>query len=53
MKGASPVKRLLNAKIVPLDRDTDLVDVSVQWTPSVFQFAPCGLFRRASSIHLP
>ena len=51
MKGASPVKRMLNAKIVPLDRDTNLVDVPVQGTPSIFQFAPCSLFRRATGIH--
>src|SRR5207245_436650 len=52
MKRASPVKRTLNAKVVPLDRDTDLVDISVQRTPSVFQFAPCSFFRCATRIHL-
>src|SRR5262249_35941046 len=52
MKRASPVKRTLNVKIVPLDGNTDLVDISVQGTPSVFQFAPCSLFRCATKIHL-
>src|SRR5512132_4114345 len=52
MKRASPVKRTLNAKVMPLDRDTDLVDISVQRTPSVFQFAPCSLFRCATRVHL-
>src|SRR5262249_280105 len=52
MKRASPVKRTLNAKIMPLDRDADLVDVPVQRTPSVFHFAPCSLFRCATRVHL-
>src|SRR4029077_207616 len=51
MKRASPVKRTLNAKVMPFDRDTDLVDISVQRTPSVFHFAPCSLFRCATRIH--
>src|SRR5262245_62058410 len=52
MKGASPVKGTRNTKIVPLDCDTNLVDVAIQGTPSVFQFAPCSLFRCATRIHL-
>src|SRR5438045_1602716 len=52
MKRASPVKRTLNAKVMPFDCDTDLVDISVQRTPSVFQFAPCSFFRCATRIHL-
>src|SRR5207247_8164554 len=52
MKRAYPVKRMLNPKVVPLDRDADLVDISVQRTPSIFQFAPCSLFRCATRTHL-
>jgi len=29
MEGTSPVKRTINAKVVPLDRDSDLVHVAI------------------------
>ena len=52
MKRASPVKRTLDAKVVPFYGYADLVDISVQGTPAVFQFAPCSLLRCATGIHL-
>src|ERR1051325_4002355 len=52
MKSTSPVKRTLNPKVMPFDRNTDLIDIPVQRTPSIFQFAPGSLFRCATRVHL-
>ena len=52
MKRASPVKRTLGPKVVPLDGDADLIDIAVKRAPSVFHLTPSVLFGRATGIHL-
>jgi hypothetical protein len=52
MERASPVKRTLDAEIVPLDRDADLIDIAVKRPPSAFHLTPGVLFGRATGIHV-
>src|SRR5438105_3907584 len=52
MKCASPIKRTLSAKVVPLDRDTDLIDIAVKRPPPIFYLTPSVLLGRATRIHL-
>jgi hypothetical protein len=52
MERASPVKRTLGAEVVPLHRDTHLIDIAVKRAPSVFHFTPSVLFGRATGIHV-
>src|SRR5580765_3973535 len=51
MESAAPVKRVLGAKVVPLDCDADLVHVAVQRAPSIFHFTPGMLLGCATGIH--
>src|SRR6266487_5073430 len=52
MKSASPVKGMLGSKVVPLDRDPDLVYIAVQRTPSIFYLTPGHLLGCATGVHL-
>jgi len=52
MESASPVKGLVGAKVVPLDRDSDFVDVAIERTPSVFHLTPGMLLGCATGVHL-
>ena len=52
MESASPVKGMLGAKIVPLNRDADFVHVAIQGTPSIFHLTPGMLLGCATRIHV-
>src|SRR4029077_10065540 len=51
MESASPVKRTLGPKVVPLDGYPDFVHVAVQGAPSIFDFTPGMLLGCATRIH--
>src|SRR2546423_15462048 len=51
VKGASPVERMRGAKVVPLDGDTDLINIAIERPPTTFDFAPGVLLGRATGIH--
>jgi hypothetical protein len=51
MKRASPVKRMLGAEVVPLYRNARLIDIAVEWSPSVLDLTPSMLFGRATGVH--
>ena len=44
MKTASPVERLRDAEIMPLDADPQPIEIAVKLTPSRGHFTPCSLF---------
>src|SRR5712692_515798 len=44
MKTASPVERLRDAEIMPLDADPKPIEIAVKLTPSRGHFTPCSLF---------
>src|ERR1041385_4876477 len=51
VESASPVKRMVSAKVMPLDGDPDFVHIAVQRTPAVFQLTPGMLFGCATRVH--
>src|SRR6202043_99173 len=51
VKCASPVKRAARAKVVPLNRDADLIFIPVEGTPTAAYFTPGVLLGRATRIH--
>src|SRR5262245_61167415 len=53
MEGASPVKGIFGAKVVPLNGDADFVHIAVQRAPSIFHFTPGMLLGCTTGIHLP
>jgi hypothetical protein len=44
MKTSSPVERPINPEVMPLDADTELLDIAIEWAPPILDFAPCFLF---------
>jgi len=44
MKTASPVERLRDAEIMPLDADPKPIEIAVKLTPSRRHFTPRSLF---------
>src|SRR5437660_1776943 len=44
MKTAAPIERTLRAKVMPFDRDPELINIAVERAPSIFHLTP--------SIHL-
>jgi hypothetical protein len=42
---------MVDAKVMPLDRDSDFVHITVQRAPAVFEFTPGMLFGCATGVH--
>src|SRR5437870_101577 len=51
MKTAAPIERTLRAKVMPFDCDAELIDVAIQWAPSIFNLTPGVHLGRASGNH--
>src|SRR5438874_12903713 len=51
MKTAAPIERTLRAKVMPFDCDAELIDIAIQWAPSIFYLTPGIHFGRASGNH--
>src|SRR5438270_10178306 len=48
MKTRPPIDRTLRAKVMPFDCAAELIDIAIQWAPSIFYITPGIRFGRAS-----
>jgi hypothetical protein len=51
VKTAAPVKRTVGSKVMPFDRNPELINVAVKRPPSIFYFTPGIHLGRASGNH--
>ena len=51
MKTAAPIERTHRAKVMPFNRDAELIDIAIQRAPSIFHLTPGIHLGRASGNH--
>jgi hypothetical protein len=51
MKTAAPIERTIRTKVMPFDRDPELIDIAVERAPSIFNLTPSIDLGRASGNH--
>jgi hypothetical protein len=51
MKTATPIERTLRAKVMPFDRNPELINIAVERAPSIFHLTPSIHLGRASGNH--
>jgi hypothetical protein len=51
MKTAAPIERTLRPKVMPFDRNPELINIAVERAPSIFHLTPSIHLGRASGNH--